>query len=149
MRICRSCSREIKETAVFCPYCGQKWDEEKTLESASAEGIKLVKTIKVSKKSVAIISAVILSILLIAFVVICEMNIAKAKALYSLDKYFQAYKAVEYVPSLGRESLIRIKVTWLAGSEYESYLTTKRIGLKDASRTDKYKEETFQRAFLS
>lgn len=148
MKICRNCSREIKEAAAFCPYCGQKCDDDNTPESATGEDIKLVKKIKVSKKSVTIIVAAVLSVFLVVYVAICEMNITKAKELYALNEYFQAYETVRYVPSLGRESLIRIKIAWRAGDYYESYLSTKQIRLKDASRTDKYKKEAFQDAFF-
>ncbi len=94
------------------------------------------------------IAIVTILIIVLVSVAVCELRIKKARRLYyGQGEYFQAYQLVENIPTLGREELIRMKIGWLAGDGYESYMITKRIRLSDASPDDYSDQEAYQEAF--
>ena len=122
MAVCRHCSRTVKDTMNFCPYCGKKLegDVSPVVPAAAPKERK-----KVSKKTIALVALLLVVVIAVGTVISWEVKIDRARSLYNQAEYWAAYKQVKYVPALGREAVYRYKVAWLAGDMYESYLVKK------------------------
>lgn len=147
MKKCTYCKKEIDDNSVFCKHCGSRQSDNAPAPAPVVK--KEGKKIKLTKKHIlAIVGAALLTALTVT-VIVCEVKIATAKELYYMGEYWDAYREVRSIPNLGRESLIRIKTAAWAGEYYESYKTTKRIRLDDASRynTDYSDKEAYRDAF--
>jgi len=155
METCRKCGRQISEQMKFCPYCGEKKQDEAAQtpaeqngesggefrqEEAKAGGGKPVFTLK----RILIAAAVLLIVSMAGMVISWKVKISEARSLYAQARYWNAYSTIRNVPTLGREELIRIKTAGDAGQYYSSYLTIKRIRLSPgASRSRDAYEDAF------
>lgn len=119
MAVCRHCSRNVKDTSNFCPYCGRKLEAGEPIPAAAPERKKL------SKKTVALIALLLMAVIAVGTVISWEVKIDRARSLYNQAEYWDAHREIKYVPALGREEVYRYKVAWLAGDLYESYLVNK------------------------
>ena len=137
---CSHCFKTLQDDVVFCPYCGQKVATQNAdhLNETTDDSREYTVQKQLSKKSVLRAAIALLIFALLGTVVFCEIKIANAKRLYSQAEYWKAYKEVRYIPDLGREDIIRIKIASFAGDQYESYLTIKRIRL--SSTSGKYRD---------
>lgn len=145
MKICTYCKKPIDDNSVFCKHCGSRQSDSAPTPAPVIK--KERKKIKLTKKHIiAIIGTALLTALTIT-IIVCEVKIATAKELYYMGEYWDAYREVRNIPTLGRESLTRIKTAAWAGEYYESYKITKRIRLDDASRYDLFDFSAYRDAF--
>ena len=146
MPVCSNCGKAIRDDSVFCQYCGEKviaLAEAPSMEEEAAASELSVKK-RVPKKTFVRCVIGLILVAMIASVVVCETNIAKARRLYAQDEYFKAFSQIEHIPTLGREEFVRMKIGWVYGGDYHSYLTTKRIRL---SSTSSRSRDAYQSAF--
>ncbi len=137
MNTCINCGKNINPDSLFCPFCGEKIltaitsanDDKTEPISSNADALFVKKTI--SKKMFITIICVVAFVIVLISVIICEVKISKAESLYLQSEYLDAYSEIEYIPSLGREKLIRIKTSYHAGWYYEMYLGEKQRGMDD------------------
>ena len=150
MRNCEHCNKGIQEDALFCPFCGAPVNTQTEIDVDQTESAKSERTENafVNKQipSKSIKKAVIIAAVFLVIVVVIygEASIAKAKKYYTQGEYWKAFSAIEHVPTLGREELIRIKTAAFAGDHFSSYLTTKRIRLSSSSSRSR---DAYQDAF--
>ncbi|MCR5796951.1 MAG: zinc ribbon domain-containing protein [Eubacterium sp.] len=152
MIVCSKCGKSIIEESAFCPHCGVALEktESKSFDDTEFDNGEVgVEKKHISKKKTIIRIVIVFVIVLLGIVLICEAKIAKAKQLYAQNEYMKAYDEVKYIPNLGREDLIRMKIAWFAGGYYESYLKIKRNRLSSMSDNseDAYREAFFDLMF--
>lgn len=148
MAICSKCGKNINNDSAFCPFCGdnvsQNMDVNESLNANESDKEVLPTNKQISKRAVIGVIGAIVVMVFLTIIVTCEIKISNAKSLYAQGEYYEAYRQIRNIPSLGREELIRIKTAADAAWYYEDYLSTKRIRLSSTSSKSK---DAYQSAF--
>ena len=146
MKECAKCAKMIDDIAIFCPYCGSKYETQRVKTEDIEAPLKMVE----SRKS---ISATFwaLFVIFLGFIIMygtfCINRISESQKYFFDNRYYQASNCLKYVPSFGNTDVIKLKSASSMDAGYGNYALYKKRCLEGANPSNYKDWDNYRTAF--
>lgn len=146
MKECAKCAKMIDDIAIFCPYCGSKYE----IQYAEIDDTKASPKMGKSKKSKSVTLWVLFTTFIgfiIVYGIFCVNRISESRKYFFDNRYYQASNCLKYVPSFGNADVIKLKSASSIDAGYGNYVLYKEHCLNGANPSNYKDWDNYRTAF--